>query len=421
MEKSDYLFLSNQQKNLQINNPDGVRNWGGTVMLLRPKPFGMQSVNQVRAFNHRAFKVEGDDKKSRRSSVRRSKSAAAILKTNAGEGSEDMVRLDRRPSSFSPLKAYRKSMDRQMDKSMPFMEHPFYDPVARGKNAPAYSLSGRPREITQEDEELPEFVIERGPHGTWTRRRVGFLEVHEALKRLGTQPPAFTIRQRLPSEFDKKGNFGDSLGVPHKSWAVDPNAKHVKGFPFGLRHKHLDPKDFEGPGPTAYDATEAFNKLKNPGQNEKYKQVSLGGKLVDLVNKDILSFPGPCQYEQPPAIPLDPICKHGIRRSRCKVMKPDGKGKACPPNKYENIKGGYFSPKLVDLVNKDLLSFPGPNQYKLDKTVELESRWKTPPVYSFYGGYSKKFGTKRPNISRRTNPDKLLNDIMKDMQASKSK
>ena len=87
-------------------------------------------------------------------------------------------------AKFSPLKAYRKSMDRQMDKSMTFMEHPFYDPVARGKNAPAYSLSGRPREIAQEDEELPEFVIERGPHGTWTRRRVGFLEVHEALKHI---------------------------------------------------------------------------------------------------------------------------------------------------------------------------------------------------------------------------------------------
>ena len=57
MEKSDYLFLSNQQKNLQANNPDGVRNWSGTVMLLRPKPFGVQSVNQVRAFNHKAFKV----------------------------------------------------------------------------------------------------------------------------------------------------------------------------------------------------------------------------------------------------------------------------------------------------------------------------------------------------------------------------
>ena len=27
------------------------------------------------------------------------------------------------------------------------MEHPFYDPVARGKNAPAYSLSGRPRKL----------------------------------------------------------------------------------------------------------------------------------------------------------------------------------------------------------------------------------------------------------------------------------
>ena len=50
-------------------------------------------------------------------------------------------------------------------------------------------------------------------------------------------------------------------------------------------------------------------------QNEKYKQVSLGGKLVDIVNKDILTFPGPCKYEQPPAIPLDPICKHGIKRS----------------------------------------------------------------------------------------------------------
>ena len=79
MEKSDYLFLSNQQKNLQANNPDGVRNWSGTVMLLRPKPFGVQSVNQVRAFNHKAFKVEGDEKKKRRSIVKKSKSAAAIL------------------------------------------------------------------------------------------------------------------------------------------------------------------------------------------------------------------------------------------------------------------------------------------------------------------------------------------------------
>ena len=57
---------------------------------------------------------------------------------------------------------------------MGFMEHPFYDPVAYYKNAPAYSLSGRPKDIVQEEEELPEFVIERGPHGTWTRRRVGF-------------------------------------------------------------------------------------------------------------------------------------------------------------------------------------------------------------------------------------------------------
>ena len=267
MEKSDYLFLSNQQKNLQANNPDGVRNWSGTVMLLRPKPFGVQSVNQVRAFNHKAFKVEGDEKKKRRSIVKKSKSAAAIL---GGDGEmDDILRMEaelaeeRKISSFSPVKAYRRSMDRQMEKSMGFMEHPFYDPVARGKNAPAYSLSGRPKDIVQEEEELPEFVIERGPHGTWTRRRVGFLEVHEALKRLGTQPPAFTMRQRLPSEFDKRGNFGDSLGVAHKSWAVDPNAKYIKGFPFGLRHKHLDPKDFEGPGPTAYDATEAFNKLKN--------------------------------------------------------------------------------------------------------------------------------------------------------------
>tara|TARA_B110000008_G_C16892836_1_gene533494 strand:- start:12 stop:1295 length:1284 start_codon:yes stop_codon:yes gene_type:complete len=421
MEKSDYLFLSNQQKNLQANNPDGVRNWSGTVMLLRPKPFGVQSVNQVRAFNHKAFKVEGDEKKKRRSIVKKSKSAAAIL---GGDGEmDDILRMEaelaeeRKISSFSPVKAYRRSMDRQMEKSMGFMEHPFYDPVARGKNAPAYSLSGRPKDIVQEEEELPEFVIERGPHGTWTRRRVGFLEVHEALKRLGTQPPAFTMRQRLPSEFDKRGNFGDSLGVAHKSWAVDPNAKYIKGFPFGLRHKHLDPKDFEGPGPTAYDATEAFNKLKNPGQNEKYKQVSLGGKLVDIVNKDILTFPGPCKYEQPPAIPLDPICKHGIKRSRCKVMRSDGKGKECPPNKYENIKGGYFSPKLVDLVNKDLLSFPGPNQYNTDHTISLESRWKKDPAYSFYGGYSKKFGTKKPNVSRRTNPDELLNEIMKDMKA----
>ena len=32
-------------------------------------------------------------------------------------------------------------------------------------------------------------MLERGPHGTYTRRRVGFLDVHEALKKMALNNP----------------------------------------------------------------------------------------------------------------------------------------------------------------------------------------------------------------------------------------
>ena len=169
--------------------------------------------------------------------------------------------------------------------------------------------------------------------------------------------------------------------------ALIPDWKAKGGFSFGVRHRHLDPNDFEGPGPTEYDATAAFNKLKNPGANESYKQVSLGQKLVDIVNKDLLSFPGPCSYNLPPAINSD------------------------INNKFNRTPGGYFSPKLVDLVNKDLMSFPSPGQYSLEAA---DLRYTNPPEYSFFGGYSKSFNTKKPNQGRKpTDPDEILRSIQK--------
>ena len=364
-------------------------------MLIRPKPFGSQSVNQVRGFNRKTFKVGGKDKSktvSKKHRIGRSKSAAAFV--GAAGDDEAEARLRQSSSYFSPMQEYRDAMDRAMEKQMPFLEHPFMDP--QRKMEPAYSISGRWKDPSTEEEEIPEYVIERGPHGTWMRRRVGFLEVHEALKRLGKQPPAFTIRERLPSEFDKRNKPGatsESLGVGHESWEVDPKGR-VKGSSFGIRHRHLDPKDFEGPGPTAYDATEAFNKLKNPGKNEVYKQVSLGAKLVDIVNKDILTFPGPNQYVLPPGINTD------------------------KDNKFNRTPGGYFSPKLVDLVNKDLLTFPAPGKYNLDGMCEKESRWKEQPAYSFYGGYGKEHGKKKPGVSRARPGGVDTDDLIRSIQQS---
>ena len=399
MEKSDFLFLSNQQKNLQQNNPDGVRNWTGTLMLMRPKPFGCQSVAQVRAYNHEAFKVSDKDSSKRRhrggrkrSTVAKSKSTAAIISERADnepvqqdaetkQGEANTLKRNQVPVPvpFSPMQDYRDAMDREMAAHSEFLEHPFMDP--QRKMEPAYSIQGRWPEPVNEQEDIPEFVVERGPHGTWMRRRVGFLEVHEAAKRLGVAAPAFTMRERLPSEFDRRGPTGDTLGTGHTDW------KAKGGFSFGVRHRHLDPNDFEGPGPTEYDATAAFNKLKNPGANESYKQVSLGQKLVDIVNKDLLSFPGPCSYNLPPAINSD------------------------INNKFNRTPGGYFSPKLVDLVNKDLMSFPSPGQYSLEAA---DLRYTNPPEYSFFGGYSKSFNTKKPNQGRKpTDPDEILRSIQK--------
>ena len=53
------------------------------------------------------------------------------------------------------------------DTSLGFETHPFYDPVGR-RSAPAYSLSGRPREPYASIDERPEYVLERGPHGKFS-------------------------------------------------------------------------------------------------------------------------------------------------------------------------------------------------------------------------------------------------------------
>ena len=89
----------------------------------------------------------------------------------------------------------------------------------------------------------------------------------------------------------------------------------IRGFTFGVRHRHLDRSPADAPpAPDTYDAVEAFEALRRPGikyQNPYSGQKSrLGWKLgatmgipiVDLVNKDISSFPGPASYKLPPSI-----------------------------------------------------------------------------------------------------------------------
>ena len=49
-----------------------------------------------------------------------------------------------------------------------------------------------------------------------------------------------------------------------------------------------------------YDSTEAYAALTNP--MAKYKNVSMGIPLVNLVSKDISSFPGPASYKLKPTV-----------------------------------------------------------------------------------------------------------------------
>ena len=59
MDKSDFLFLVNQQKKLVRKHPKGLRNWKSTLSLVRPPPFGTQTNAQVRRFNRSLLKAQG--------------------------------------------------------------------------------------------------------------------------------------------------------------------------------------------------------------------------------------------------------------------------------------------------------------------------------------------------------------------------
>ena len=59
MDKSDFLFLVSQQRQLQRKHPRGLRNNRKTLTLVRPPPFGTQTNAQVRRFNRSLLKAQG--------------------------------------------------------------------------------------------------------------------------------------------------------------------------------------------------------------------------------------------------------------------------------------------------------------------------------------------------------------------------
>ena len=180
MDKSDFLFLVSQQKELSRKHPTGLRNWKSTMTLMRPPPFGSQSNAQVRKFNRSQAKAQINNQ----NKIRRTASSTTPL-SHAGTSSlstttsttstttEPPVKPPLLPTtdaqgqllepSFSPITTYMNHLD-QYDTSLGFETHPFYDPVGR-RSAPAYSLSGRPREPYASIDERPDYVLERGPHG----------------------------------------------------------------------------------------------------------------------------------------------------------------------------------------------------------------------------------------------------------------
>ena len=295
MDKSDFLFLVSQQKELTRKHPQGLRNWKSTMTLMRPSPFGSQSTSEVRRFNRTYLKKNhetmGKKRDRSKGKQQRSQSQSQLTagrhqreqetssletlmnklndKDNKDNKDKDQdhekktlseshkqrkppfsylhSERDKHHRPFSPIRAYQHHIDQQ-DTSLGFEEHPFYDPgklsfvrtllgksifyregnlfhkkypslskhdlfrrrfsifssnflififfigrityhlyylcTVGKRSAPAFSLSGRPREPASEMDERPEYVLERGPFGTYTKRKVGFLDVHEALKRM---------------------------------------------------------------------------------------------------------------------------------------------------------------------------------------------------------------------------------------------
>ena len=391
MDKSDFLFLVNQQKKLVRKHPQGLRNWKSTLSLVRPPPFGTQTNAQVRRFNRSLLKAQGgiSVKKSRRGSsarrrsssdkasastsstqnIRESASTPGLLSTDDGATTE-VARFGSSSSSsvsqmsasnsvadWSPICSYQEEIDRTSGGALEYLQHPFYDPVGR-RSAPAFSLSGRPREPIREEDELPEYVLERGPHGTYTRRRIGFLDVHESLKKLATSNPAFSIRGRFPEPLPAT-HGGTSIGRSHIDWRGTKPDGTLAGHTFGVRHRHLDKVDGStsvAPAPDAYDATKAFEALRRPGL--KFQEVTMGIPLVDLVSKDLGSFPGPGTYKLPPAINTNfDVKTNRFRRTRGGYMPlrhKVGQPRTRPAEKELEAKAELYAARLCGRTPEDL-------------------------------------------------------------------
>jgi hypothetical protein len=320
MDKSDFLFLVSQQKELTRKHPKGLRNWKKTLTLMRPQPFGAKTTAGVRRFNRGVLKTRTKDRKK----MRRAPSAPMTLSTPTtaaettpttppatGTGTKPSLLSSDDPTArpFSPVKSYQNHMDHNSS-AFAFSPHPFYDPVGR-RSAPAFTLSGRPRTPASEIDDRPEYVLERGPHGTYTKRKVGFLDVAEAEKRMQPYSPAFSILGKLPDNLDpnRSATFGGScFGMVHEDCTGTKSDGTYAGYSFGVRHHHLDKTD----GSTSecnnmYDSTHAERALNNP--MAKYKNVSMGIPLVNLVSKDIANFPGPASYKLKPTV--NAICAGG--------------------------------------------------------------------------------------------------------------
>ena len=164
-------------------------------------------------------------------------------------------------------------------------------------------MSGRPREPSASIDDRPEYVLERGPHGTYTRRKVGFLDVAEAEKRMQPYSPAFSILGKLDDALnpDRTATWGGSnLGMVHEDWRARG------GYSFGVKHSHLDGMDgSKSECNNMYDTTLAYEALNNPFP----VPVSIGIPLKDLISEDVLLFPGPGSYTLKPTV--NAICAGG--------------------------------------------------------------------------------------------------------------
>ena len=118
----------------------------------------------------------------------------------------------------------------------------------------------------------------------------------------------------------------------------------------------MDGSTSVAPAPDAYDATQAFEALRRPGLHNQ--AVTMGIPLVDLVSKDISSFPGPGSYKLPPAINTNFDTKtNRFRRTRGGYMplrRKVGHPRTRPAEEELERKAELYAARLCGRTPEDL-------------------------------------------------------------------